>query len=351
MSAEIPDGAVIVARAIINSSLWKMRPADRIVAITCMAIANKRAKKWFDGVKQITIKRGQFVRSREEMAEECGLPLQVVRTSIDHLEKNEFLTRFLTRSYTLYTVPKYQHYQDLTKYSDSGVLKPTRFLTRSQPGKTAKSNPEFAHIDDCNHLGNQEDAELCKLCGENLTRQNPKTNHKQQHQTKTTPSGSAAKPDRTGPEGEVSVVVVQEESGAQALERVSSGISVKLLESIGMAKSVAASLASQKTVGQVLRAVQQARRQLKPGGWARTALEKDYVLPNPEGPELAEVLALVRVSEERRDSVFKTALAKNGVSKRLPGEDEQTWFRRVNDELKRRKESEKQSGRKSKKTT
>ena len=70
MGAEIPDGAVIVARAIVNSSLWKMRAEDRVVAVTCLAIANKKAKKWFDGQKQIVIERGQFVRSRQEMAKE-----------------------------------------------------------------------------------------------------------------------------------------------------------------------------------------------------------------------------------------------------------------------------------------
>src|SRR5262249_5830761 len=119
MSAEIPDGAVLVARAILNSSLWTMRPQDRVVALTCIVLCNRRRKKWFDGVEDIVIERGQFVRSRKKIVEACNLPVQIVRTSLDHLEETDFLTRKLTRGYTLYTIPKYDHYQDVTKYSDS----------------------------------------------------------------------------------------------------------------------------------------------------------------------------------------------------------------------------------------
>lgn len=347
MSAEIPDGAVIVARAILNSSLWKMRPEDRVVAMTCLALCNKRPRKWFDGLQQITIDRGQFVRSREQMAKACEMSVQIVRTSIEHLEECEFLTRSLTRAYTLYTIPKYEHYQDLTKYSDSGVRKPTQDPTRSQPGKSAKSNPVSGRPSERNHIDDQRVAGVLTNCGEIPTRENKKTNHKQQQQAIKSPSESAAKPDRNGPKMADSAVVVPEKMGLQALEKIYTGISSKLLESVEMAKSVAAGLASQKTVGQVLRAVQQARRQKKPGGWARMALEGDWTLPDPEGPELVETLGLLKLAEEKRENFFRSELAKDGVSKRLPGEDEGTWFRRVSDELKRRKES----GRKSQKTT
>jgi hypothetical protein len=350
MSAEIPDGAVIVARAILNSSLWKMRPEDRVVAMTCLALCNKRPKKWFDGLTQITIHRGQFVRSREQMAKACEMPVQIVRTSIEHLEECEFLTRNLTRAYTLYTVPKYEHYQDLTKYSDSGVRKPTQDPTRSQPGKGAKSNPVFEHGGARNPSAHQPLTEVLANCGQNLTHEKQKTNHKQQHTTKSA-IGSAAKPDRKGPRTICSAVAVPEKTDLLALEKISLGISIKLLWSVDMAKSVAAGLASQKTVGQVLRAVQQARRQKKPGGWARMALEGDWALPDPEGPELQEIIGLMRVSSERMGNFFKSSLAKDGVSKRLPGEDESTWFKRVNDELKRRKEAGRDSGRKAHKTT
>lgn len=345
MGAEIPDGAVIVARAIVNSSLWEMRLEDRVVAITCLAIANKKPKKWFDGVKDVMIERGQFVRSREQMAKACRMPLQRVRTSLENLEKSEFLTRDLTRAYTIYTIPKYQHYQDLTKYSDSGVVKPTRNLTRPQPGKTSKSNPEFAHTGACKCPEPQAVAGLCKLCGENLTRENSKTNHKQQ-QHKNRQSGSS--PDRTGGEGTGSGDVVVQSGGRlktdPMLDKVSFRISMKLLEEIKMSKAQATTFATGWTVGQVIAVVQQARLQKNPGGWAKIAFEKGWEIPDPSGKEVDELIALLKGDVDRLNVHFMSGnFVRNASIKippRLPGEDERSWMVRVNDELKRRKEAD-----------
>lgn len=118
MGAEIQDGAVLVARAILNSSLWTMRAEDRLVAITCICLANWKPRGWFNGKEQMTIERGQFVRSWEHLAEACKLSVQCVRTSVQHLENVGFLTRKLTGHVQLFTLRKYEHYQDLTKYSD-----------------------------------------------------------------------------------------------------------------------------------------------------------------------------------------------------------------------------------------
>ena len=129
MGAEIPDGAVIVARAVVNSSLWSMRPEDCKLAITCICMANWMDKKWFDGRQQITIARGQFVSSFKSLSKASQLSLQTVRTSVLHLKNSEFLTLKVTQRYTLFTLPKYEHYQDLTKYynTDSNTR-----LTRAQ---------------------------------------------------------------------------------------------------------------------------------------------------------------------------------------------------------------------------
>ena len=81
------------------------------------------------------------------------------------------------------------------------------------------------------------------------------------------------------------------------------------------------------------------------------ALEGDWSLPDPEGLELDLVLGMIRASAGRKDAAFKTFLPKDGSLKRLPAESESAWFKRVNDELKRRKESQKQPGRKPQKAT
>lgn len=138
MSAEIPDGAVLIARAILNSSLWAMRPEDCKVAVTCIALCNWKDHPWFDGNNTIVIKRGQFVRSREELAEACILSIQQTRTSVQHLEKVGFLTRKSTSQYTIYTLPKYDHYQSLAKYSDSANPEVNQRLTSDQPAPNHK---------------------------------------------------------------------------------------------------------------------------------------------------------------------------------------------------------------------
>jgi len=122
MPAEIPDGAVIMARAILNSSLWTMRPEDRVVAMTCIALCNWRPRKWWDGRAEVVIGRGQFVASWDRLAKAAGLKTKVVRTSVQNLCNIGFLARHQARRYSIYTLPKYDHYQDITKYSDSAVV-------------------------------------------------------------------------------------------------------------------------------------------------------------------------------------------------------------------------------------
>jgi hypothetical protein len=123
MGAEIQDGAVLVARAILNSSLWTMRTEDRLVAITCICLANWKQRSWFNGKERMVIERGQFVRSWQHLADECHLSLKTIRTSVKNLENVGFLARKRAGHVQVFTIPKYSHYQDLTKYSDSMTVK------------------------------------------------------------------------------------------------------------------------------------------------------------------------------------------------------------------------------------
>lgn len=295
MAAEIPDGAVLVARAIVNSSLWTMRPEDCKVAITCISLSNSKPRKWFDGEKDIIIPRGSFVRSWGNFVKSCALPLQVVRTSVQHLVSTDFLTRYSTRGYTVFTLPKYEHYQDLTKYSDS-VMSKTNMVSNT-PLTTNNNNTE--------------------------------KNGPESLKTKTTEDGKI-------------VVVVPEKSREGTLEKVAHQISMALLESVKMAPKVAGGLASQNTVGQVLRAVQQARLQKKPGGWARMALEGGWTLPPASDPELSEVAGRMEAWLDQQKKAFAPKNGHGGkmtITARLSGESEAEWFRRVNDDLRKRKEA------------
>lgn len=142
MAAEIPDGAVIVARALVNSSLWTMRHEDVRLAILCIVRANWKPKRWYDGEKSITIERGQFVTTRRDLATEARLTEQELRTSMDHLEACGFLTRKSTQTYTVVTLPKYDIYQDLNKYSDKIDPQTNPSLTHTQPNP----NPTLTQV-------------------------------------------------------------------------------------------------------------------------------------------------------------------------------------------------------------
>ncbi len=129
------------------------------MAITCIALANWKDAKWFDGEREITILRGQFVRSREDFANSCGLSLQKTRTALKHLEKTGFLTRFSTSRYMLFTLPKYGFYQSLANYSDSANPTSNPQLTRPQPAP----NPRLTSAQPApNHKQERQEGEECK---------------------------------------------------------------------------------------------------------------------------------------------------------------------------------------------
>jgi hypothetical protein len=117
-----------------------MRAADKVVAITCIAIACWKNSKWFDGVVEIPILRGQFVRSWAGLSNDSGETIQTVRTSVQHLEKVGFLTRKPTGRYHVFTIPKYSHYQDLTKYSDQIAAESNRIPNSPLTGTQQAAN-------------------------------------------------------------------------------------------------------------------------------------------------------------------------------------------------------------------
>lgn len=122
MGAAIPKGYVFIARDILASTLWQRRPEDRVVAITCIMIANHQMHKWWDGRSDVTIVRGQFARSWPSLSRECRLSPKVTRTSVDHLAKVDFLTRREQGRYSVYGIQKYGIYQDRDRYGREKTL-------------------------------------------------------------------------------------------------------------------------------------------------------------------------------------------------------------------------------------
>ena len=202
----------------------------------------------------------------------------------------------------MYTLPKYLHYQDLTKYSDSIV---------------ETSNPE---------------------ANPRLTTNN---NNKEYPQPK-----SKTRPEASGEIG--FVVVVGPDSWADPiLGKPSFRLAQSYLEEIKMAKGIAHTYATTKPIGLVLRVVQQAKLQRSPAGWARNALQNDWSLPEAQAADVQWLIA------RRKDDVT-TAQASGGKSStdkihekfpRKPGETEDQWFKRASRELVASKKGGKVNGR------
>jgi hypothetical protein len=121
-----------------------MRAEDKVVAITCICLANWKPRTWWNGISNMHIERGQFVRSWKNLADECGLSLKTVRTSVKNLEMVGFLARKRAGHLQVFSIPKYDHYQDLTKYSDSMTVKAGKETGSERAGNGQATGSEVA---------------------------------------------------------------------------------------------------------------------------------------------------------------------------------------------------------------
>lgn len=82
--------------------------------------ANHKQAKW----KGNTVGRGQLITSRDHLAQELGMTIQVVRTSLLKLKKAENVTIESTNRFTLITVCNYDTYQSEDAPTNTPTNKP-----------------------------------------------------------------------------------------------------------------------------------------------------------------------------------------------------------------------------------
>lgn len=87
--------------------------------------ANYKDNYW----KDILVKRGQLVTSIEHLADDTGLTVQQVRTSIKKLKSTNEITIKSTNKYTVVSIEKYDFYQ---KTNSNVTNKSTNRLTNNQ---------------------------------------------------------------------------------------------------------------------------------------------------------------------------------------------------------------------------
>lgn len=113
---ELPEGAVLLARKVLESSLWKMSAQDRVVAITCLLVANYTPGRAESGGREVTLARGQFSASWDKVAAWCQLPVEKTQESVARLVTAGFLSNGLVEGIPVFTISKYELYQDPSKY-------------------------------------------------------------------------------------------------------------------------------------------------------------------------------------------------------------------------------------------
>lgn len=91
-------------------------------------------------------------------------------------------------------------------------------------------------------------------------------------------------------------------------------------------EGVARSLAGQRPVGEILDIAAEARTKRRPGGHARRAIERGWVVPRYDGPEVDELLAKLREDEARARRLVGPVRA---APDHLPGESEDEYLRRI----------------------
>lgn len=93
---------------------WYTDIKTKTVFLHCILAAN-----WKDGrFKGRVIPRGSFVSSLPQIAKQTELSIQNVRTAINHLKSTNELTVKTTSQYSVFTVVKYDLYQDDNRQSN-----------------------------------------------------------------------------------------------------------------------------------------------------------------------------------------------------------------------------------------
>lgn len=93
---------------------WYTDIPVRILFEHCLFKANFEDKKWMG----ITIKKGSFVTSYENLAFETGLTIRQVRTALEKLKKTGELTHETTSRYSMITINNWNKYQTNDKQND-----------------------------------------------------------------------------------------------------------------------------------------------------------------------------------------------------------------------------------------
>ena len=88
---------------------WYGDANTKVVFLHLLLTANYEEKDW----QRTTVKRGQVIVGRKELAERLGLSERNIRTALSRLEETGEITKKATNKYTIVTICNYDSYQQI----------------------------------------------------------------------------------------------------------------------------------------------------------------------------------------------------------------------------------------------
>lgn len=166
------EGWVKIPRGITDKS-WYGTPND-VCLFLHLAMTANFTTGYFKGVE---IRRGQLIRSLDNLAMETGLTKNQIRTSIKHLISTQTITQETTHAGSLITVENYEFMQcqEYTDHTDNHTEQPTRIthgshtdhtdIKKEKKNKEEKRNiyGQYGHV----RLSGKEIDGLTRQFGEN----------------------------------------------------------------------------------------------------------------------------------------------------------------------------------------
>lgn len=334
------------------NALWNEKPFDSWHAWDyLMARASFQDNRVYFQKHSFNLRRGQLVTTYRQLARDWGWSNHKVKRFLNSLASPKTFTFFVPEvvppddpqliispvgGCILVTLCNYAAYQDAKNEEDLRNLLKKRRASRKSSHPSSLERP----------------TDVPASSHRRPTREEGKERQQQQEReertSNTSPTSVAAAPGADGGTAVGDAVAVtaggvQASEAAEAggevlrdpiLEHVSGRRGAELLEEIGVESAVAASLALQRPVGEILDICLDARRgKLKPAGHARRAIERGWKAPRGQGEDFDRLVALLRADADALNSRFRRLAGGDLLLKRhiprLEGEGDDEYLRRV----------------------
>lgn len=135
---------------------WYRDISVKVLFLHCLLMANYQQADWCG----ITIQRGSFVTSIEELSQQTGLTVQNTRTALKKLTSTGEITKTSTNRYTVITVVNYEKFQNAeknitgkstgnsTNNQQTANKQQTGKLTTNEENKEKKNNKEYIEVEE-----------------------------------------------------------------------------------------------------------------------------------------------------------------------------------------------------------